>query len=202
MEISMYIEKLVIFMGVLFPLTFSPGPASVMMAAFGARFSYKQTFPFLAGVTITVLFQSLAIGFGIAEFIYKNPTLLKYIKFTGALYIVYLAYKLFRSSRTVDVDKIKQTPKFLEGVILQLLNIKVIAFTLVLFPQFIEIDLPKLNQILLLSFGNFIMVFASTSTWVLGGDWISKKFATESFIRIQGYVFGGLLIIVAIWMLM
>jgi len=33
MEISMNFEKLVIFMGVLFPLTFSPGPADVTIAA-------------------------------------------------------------------------------------------------------------------------------------------------------------------------
>ena len=190
------------YMGVLFPLAFSPGPANVMMAALGTRFNYRKLFPFLAGIAITVLLQSMAVGFGIAEFIYKSPTLFKYIKYAGALYVLYLAYKFTRSSGTDKVGKIEQHPKFLDGVILQLLNFKVLAYILVIFPQFIEIDLAKSNQVLVLSIGHFFMVSAALSTWVLGGDWISTKFATQKSIKIQGYIFGGMLIIVAIWIVL
>lgn len=198
----MSLDKFLIFMGVLFPLAFSAGPANVMMAAFGARFNYKKTFLFLAGVALTVLLQSLIVGFGIAEFIYKNPILFKYFKFAGAFYIVYLAYKLISSSSADKINDIEHTPKFYDGVILQLLNFKVLTYILVIFPQFIDINLPRSIQVLLLSMGHFVMVLAANSVWVLGGDWMSKKFASQSSIKIQGYIFGGMLILVAIWMLM
>lgn len=198
----MNFDNYLIYIGVIFPLTFSPGPANMMTAAFGTRFSYKKIFPFIAGVSTIVFLQSMIVGYGAAEVIYNNLTLVKYIKFVGAFYIIYLAYKFIRTSRTDKIDKIEQTPKFLDGVILQFLNIKVLAFLLAIFPQFIVIDQAKSDQVLQLSLGLSIMVIASLTAWALGGDWISKKFLAQKSINIQGYIFGGMLIIVAIWMVL
>ena len=57
--------------------------------------------------------------------------------------MVYLEYELIRTSKTDKIDKITQSPKFLDSVILQSLNIKVLTYILVLFPQFIAKGFPK-----------------------------------------------------------
>ncbi len=104
--------KLFLCIGIMFPLTFSAGPANIMMAALGARFRFVKTIPFIIGVSFIVLLQSLAVGFGSSEFIYNYPNLFRYLQVGGALYLLYLAYRLIKSSQTDVSDTTKALPIF------------------------------------------------------------------------------------------
>ncbi len=194
-------SKLFMCMGIMFPLAFSAGPANVMMAAFGARFRFAKTIPFIMGVSFVVLLQSFAVGFGSSEFIHHYPGLFRYLQIAGALYLLYLAYRFIRSSHSDTSEAIKAPPKFRDGMILQLFNMKVLAYILVLFSQFIDVSLPKAEQVILLSVGHFVLVLSATSTWTLGGEWLTKTFASKTSSRLQGYIFGSMLVAVALWMI-
>ena len=195
-------SKLFMCIGIMFPLAFSAGPANVMMAALGARFHFAKTVPFIMGVSFMVLLQSLAVGFGSSEFIYNFPSLFRYLQVGGALYLLYLAYRFIRSSHTDASDATKAVPKFRDGMVLQVFNMKVLAYILVLFSQFIDVNLPKSEQVILLSVGHFTLVMVANSTWALGGEWITKTFASNTSTRLQVYVFGSMLVGVALWMIL
>ncbi len=195
-------SKLLMCVGIMFPLAFSAGPANVMMAAFGARYRFAKTTPFILGVSFVVLLQSIAVGFGASAFVDTYPGLFRYLQGAGALYLVYLAYRFIRSSETEVSNAANSSPKFRDGMVLQLFNVKVLTYILILFSQFIDVKLPKTNQVILLSLGHFVLVLIATSSWALAGEWITKTFASGTSARLQGYVFGSMLVGVAIWMLL
>ena len=191
-----------LWFGMMFPLMFSAGPANVTMASLGARFGFGKSLPFILGINLIVLLHALLIGFGAGAFMEKYPGLFQYLRYGGSAYLLYLAFKFFRSSR-LDARKIADSaPNFFDGIILQLLNVKVITVTMVMFSQFLDTDAGRLSQVMILSLGIFSLTTGATMTWAAGGAWLTRKFASEKSMRAQGYIFGGMLVGVSVWMLL
>ena len=72
---------------------------------------------------------------------YNKPISFFWYKSVGALYLLYLAYVVYKSDATLDF--LENAPKksycqlFKQGVLMNLLNPKVMLFFLALFPQFL-----------------------------------------------------------------
>ena len=48
----------IIWLGVMFPLVFSPGPANIVFAASGAKVGIKRSIPLIAGVDSVFIIKS------------------------------------------------------------------------------------------------------------------------------------------------
>lgn len=194
-------NKFFLWFGMMFPLIFSAGPANVTMASLGARFGFFKSLPFISGINLIVLLHAVLIGLGAGAFLKKYPGLFQYLQYAGAAYLVYLAFKFYRSSRPDIKEAANNVPNFLDGVILQLLNVKVVTVTMVMFSQFLDTDSGQLSQVMILSFGLASLTTGATMTWAAGGAWLTRTFASEKSVRLQGYIFGTMLIGVSVWML-
>ena len=195
-------DKFFLWFGMMFPLIFSAGPANITMASLGARFGFLKSLPFIAGINLIVLVQALLIGFGAGRFLDQYPGVFEYLQITGALYLIYLASKFFRSLTPAAGKASDHVPSFLDGVVLQMLNMKVVAVTMVMFSQFLESGPGQLLQVGLLSLGLGTLTSCATMTWAAGGTWLTRFFASEQSVRVQGYIFGSMLIGVSVWMLL
>ena len=197
----MFDNKFFLWFAMMFPLLFSAGPANVTMASLGARFGFLKSLPFISGINLIVLLHALLIGFGAGAFLDNYPGLFKYLQYAGALYLIYLASKFYRSSRP-DLKRISDSvPNFFDGIILQLLNMKVVTVTMIMFSQFLDADADQISQVIVLSFGLASMTTGATMAWAAGSSWLTRKFASEKSVRLQGYIFGTMLIGVSVWML-
>lgn len=85
---------LVIF---LFPLAYSPGPGNMFFAANGARFGFRSTVPSNAGYHVATWVVTAAIGFGFIAALDRFPQIFVFLKIAGALYVLWLAWKIFKS---------------------------------------------------------------------------------------------------------
>ncbi len=194
-------SKFMLWIGMMFPLVFSAGPANVTMASMGARFGVFKSLPFISGINLIVLLHAVVIGFGAGTFLEMYPDVFKYLQYGGSVYLIYLATKFYKSSRP-NVKKLPDNiPNFMDGVVLQLLNMKVVAVTVVMFSQFLDVDSGQLSQVLTLSLGIALLTTGATISWAAGGAWLIKKFASEDSARLQGYIFGTMLVAVSVWML-
>lgn len=112
----------------MFPLVFSIGPMNVMFASYGGKFGFRRTIPFMIGCDVITFMLSLMIGYGGLKLIQQHAVLFDYLKYAGAVYLVYLAYKCFRSKPYIEdaEQEISNRPTFIDGAILNLLNIKAI----------------------------------------------------------------------------
>ena len=194
-------SKFFLWFGMMFPLIFSAGPANVTMASLGARFGFIKSLPFICGINLIVLVHALLIGMGAGTILKEYPGIFQYLQYAGSAYLIYLAIKFYRSSQPDIKETADNVPNFFDGIILQLLNMKVVSVTIVMFSQFLDTDSEQILQVLVLSLGIASLTTGATMVWAAGGSWLTRTFASEMSIKLQGYIFGSMLIGVSIWML-
>ncbi|WP_298295339.1 LysE family translocator [uncultured Litoreibacter sp.] len=123
----MNIDPLYIFV---FAGLFSPGPNVILLTASGARFGFRPTLPHVLGVAAGVGVTSGLTGFGIGALLLAQPTLALALKLIAVAWIMWMAWKLFRS-RSGPQAKTKDRPfTFIEAVLFQWVNPKVWAVAL------------------------------------------------------------------------
>lgn len=192
--------KIFLWFWTMFPLVFSAGPANITLAAFGVRFGLLKSLSFIAGVNIIVLLQTVLVGFGLNRFLGNYPEFFNLLQIAGAAYLVYMAFKFFKSKQ-ISSTYIDEIPTFRDGVVLQLLNMKGLVMITVMFSQFLDKDIMQLLQVSILSIGLLALTTVAMILWTIGGEWLIGRFSSQANERLLGYVFGSMLLGVAVWML-
>ena len=174
-------DYILLFLSLMFPLVFSPGPANIVFAMSGMKQGFKKSIPLLFGINLVFIVYSIIIGFGLAAFFQKFPFLIKIIQIIGAIYIFYLGYKFFKDKNNIN-DKVSSTNKvftFKDGVVLQLLNAKGITMLLLMFSVLLNGSFERTKQIVALIVMLAILNITTHIIWILGGSFISKFLKNE-----------------------
>ena len=199
----MPLSMLAPWFGLMFPLAFSAGPNNVLCASLGMRFGIRKTLPFIAGINTSILFYSLLIGFGMDRLLDHLPWLFPVIKYAGSAYIFFLAWSFFRTkNKQKDKDEDVFRPGFMSGFTVSLLNPKLIYALAIMFVKFSSHTKGNFQEIILLTILVIIISASAHFTWLLGGNLISGKITSGKGLKLQNYVFGGILFLVAVWMLL
>lgn len=99
----------------------------------------------VCGLIIGCLVHTTLIAFGVSAIIKQSDTLFFVIKLLGALYLFYLAYKVFASDASLRLSGAGAPKKsmgqlFRQGFVMNVLNPKVSIFFLAFFPGFLFSD--------------------------------------------------------------
>ena len=135
------IESLISFSLATLALAISPGPDNIYVLTQSLVNGTKSGIATTAGLISGCIVHTTLLAFGISAVITSSPEIFYGIKILGALYLFYLAYKVFRSSSKIDFKE--KAPKknyvqlFKTGVIMNLFNPKVMIFFLAFFPGFL-----------------------------------------------------------------
>ncbi|WP_285858607.1 LysE family translocator [Neobacillus niacini] len=96
------------------------------------------------GLCTGLLVHITAATVGISAVIYHSTLAFTLVKYAGAAYLLFLAYKSFKEKgSTVNLeaeDSLNYKSLYKKGIIMNLLNPKVSLFFLAFFPQFINYD--------------------------------------------------------------
>lgn len=106
-------------------MAFTPGPNNIMVTASGVNFGFTRTIPHILGITFGffVLVSVCAAGLGAAFAAY--PPLHIVLKLAGALYLLWLAWKIATSAPVSDDDAQAASPiSFWQAALFQWLNPK------------------------------------------------------------------------------
>ncbi|MFN2261974.1 MAG: LysE family translocator, partial [Psychroflexus sp.] len=108
------------------------------------------------GLVTGIIFHTTLVAFGVSAIIKNSETLFWSIKIVGALYLLYLAYKVYKSSAEFKLTKAsdyKSLGKYFKtGLIMNLLNPKVSLFFLAFFPGFLWSSTGTVIQFYILGF--------------------------------------------------
>ncbi|MDR6712867.1 threonine/homoserine/homoserine lactone efflux protein [Pseudomonas hunanensis] len=80
-----------------FVSSITPGPNNTMLLASGVNFGVRRSIPHAMGISIGFMVLVLAVGFGLGEVFKAWPPLYTILRYTGATYLLYLAYKIATS---------------------------------------------------------------------------------------------------------
>jgi threonine/homoserine/homoserine lactone efflux protein len=109
---------------------FSPGPNVILLTTSGARFGFKRTLPHVLGVAFGVGITSALTGFGIGALLLAQPALTLILKCLAAAWILWMAWKLFRSTRGPQAQGRDRPFTFIEAVLFQWVNPKIWAIAM------------------------------------------------------------------------
>ena len=117
--------------------TFLPGPNNVLLLSQAGRYGIRKVRPLLFGIWCGLLTVMLIAGFFLNALGTFVPKIADYFKFVGAAYILYLAWKTLTRGSVSTGDDPKDVPlTFVNGFLLQFLNVKVIMLGLASYPGY------------------------------------------------------------------
>ncbi|MFS4467337.1 LysE family translocator [Maribacter sp. 2210JD10-5] len=133
---------LIAFCGATAALAISPGPDNIFVLIQSVSHGKKYGLATMAGLMTGCLVHTTLLAFGVSALIKNNPNIFLGIKVFGALYLLYLAYKVFKYDSTVMLSRDGGPRKslsalFRQGFIMNVLNPKVTIFFLAFFPGFL-----------------------------------------------------------------
>jgi len=185
-----------------FPLMFSPGPSNLLCAASGGKFGIARSVPFVIGMDLMVFVPALAVGLGMAELVGRVPGIFRYVQIGGAIFIVYLAWRILGANTLERRDVDGPAPGIVEGMVVQAGNAKGLALLLVIYSQFLHPGRPVWLAALEISLALTVFSLISHFSWLTAGAWLAARFTSPRAMKIQNAVYATLLVGVAAWLLL
>jgi threonine/homoserine/homoserine lactone efflux protein len=103
----------------------TPGPNNVMILASGVNFGFKRSMPHLFGISLGFCFMIFCVGMGLQTMFVQFPILEALLRYMGAAYLLWLAWKLANSGPISQTDGAVAKPmSFLAAAAFQWVNPK------------------------------------------------------------------------------
>jgi len=182
----------------LFPLAYSPGPGNMFFAALGARYGLKASMPANLGYHLATFIASFAIGAGFTVVFNAQSIVFGILQKAGAVYIFWLAYKIYRSQTGPELVNAKPAGPF-AGAILLLLNPKGYLIMALMFSQFQATTLGQTAVIAGIFTINNMVAFLA---WTMAGQSLAQLFQSAKAARYLNTGFAICLAIVALWLML
>ena len=107
-----------------FVSSITPGPNNLMLLASGVHFGFVRTLPHMLGIGIGFTLMTFLVGLGLGEIFKLVPALYTGLKYLGAAYMLYLAWKIANSSPIRESETVGRPMTFLQAALFQWVNPK------------------------------------------------------------------------------
>ena len=134
-------------------LNLTPGADMMFTLAQGLKSGPRAGLAANAGIAAGGMIHTMIAGLGLGAVVAAHPAAFDVIRWGGVAYLLYLAIKALRSGPLGQGAEVAPRPLgrvFLDGMLVNLLNPKVILFILAFLPQFVDPTRPVLAQFLTL----------------------------------------------------
>lgn len=133
------------FLGASILLSLMPGPDNIFVLTESLTKGHKNGIAISIGLSLGVLIHTLATATGLSLIIQKSALAFSVVKYLGALYLFYLAYKATKDNQSDVKIELNQTPQnnsisalIKKGLFMNVLNPKVALFFIAFLPQFVS----------------------------------------------------------------
>lgn len=172
----------------------SPGPVNLVGFNTGLTHGWRPALWHVAGATLGFVVLLLGVGLGLHEVLAAWPALLWILRVAGALFLLYLAWKLARASGDLGNGTIAACPGFRDGALLQWLNPKAWLAAAAGVALFVGEDRGRLA----LFAGLYLVIcFASLACWAVAGQWLRGRALTPGRLRLLNRALAALLVLCA-----
>jgi len=87
-------ELLLAFVAFAFVTSVTPGPNNMMLLASGVNFGLRRSVPHMLGISLGFMVLVMCVGFGLGQVFEQVPALYSVLRYLGAAYLLYLAWKI------------------------------------------------------------------------------------------------------------
>ena len=189
-------------------LALSPGPDNLFVMTQAAQRGRRAGLLVTLGLCTGLLFHTAAVTFGVAALFKASATAFTILKFSGAGYLIYLAWQAFRAGtvtgEAAPVAPLDSGALYLRGIIMNITNPKVSIFFLAFLPQFVDPARGEISAQFLLLGAVFmiatLIVFGAIAVLagVFGEHFRQSVFAQKVLNRAAAGIFAALAIKLAL----
>jgi len=193
----------IIWLGVMFPLVFSPGPANIIFAASGAKVGVRGSIPLLAGIDCVFILKSVVVGYGLGQIMHEQPLIMNILQLVGALYLIYLSVK-FLPKKAISTHQTQKTLGFRDGLLIQLLNSKGWLMLFLMFSIFTEKanDAYAEQGVIILIVWLALLNISLHFVWIMAGQILAKLSNNPHYERALSTLYASSLLAISIWLLL
>lgn len=94
---TLTVDLLLAFALFAFVTSVTPGPNNTMLLASGVNFGFNRSIPHILGISCGFFVLVLAVGLGLGAVFQAYPLLYGVLRYAGAAYLLYLAWKIATS---------------------------------------------------------------------------------------------------------
>lgn len=185
-------------------LTIAPGPDIMYLLAKSLADGARSGISLALGLTTGLIFHTTLVIIGVAAIIQQSPLAFAILKYAGAAYLLYLAWGAFHAQGNLKLNAVNKSGSYFKlyrrGVIMNVLNPKVLLFFLAFLPQFVDLNSDSVSlQIAFLGFifGLQTLVIFSLVAICAGKvrDYILN---IKNFNKIMSYIQGIVLLLISL----
>jgi threonine/homoserine/homoserine lactone efflux protein len=180
---------------------YTPGPNNTILMASGINYGFRKSLPMICGVGLGFPLMIACVGLGLGKVFEIFPQIYTALKYAGAAYMLWLAYKIATATPSSgDEDQNAQPLTFLQGAAFQWINPKgwIIAVT-VLSAYTLASDYYFGVVVVVATF--VFMGFTSAATWALFGVILKDIMGNPKWFKLINYGLAALLVLSLIPML-
>ena len=172
-----------LYLQIVFFLTITPGTPRVVIVTYAINYGLKRSVITAIGDVSANTLQMILIAFGIGTLVSVYPNILDYLKWIGILYLLYIAFDLFKSSKNLDFNKSFSTKSNLslikDGFLVAFLSPKAWVFFAAIFPQFLYLEGDFAVQLIILIISWVILDFSTLMLYGFTAQKIVRWFKTN-----------------------
>ena len=179
----MFPSDYLIFLQIILFLFITPGLPRVVIVSHTLNYGLKRSVWTAIGDVSANIIQGILIVFIIGSFLSDNPQILYYLKWTGILYIVYLAYDTY-TAKIRSINSKEQNTKsifsfYKDGFMVASLSPKAIIFFGTIFSSFIDYESNIISQFSILMTTYVVLDFTTLMIYGLAAEkvstWLKSK---------------------------
>ena len=193
----MTLEVYLSLLGFMLVSTVTPGPNNIMLFASGLNFGMKRTLPLILGIGNGFAFLLACVGLGLGQLLEVFPLAFTAIKVLGAVYMLYLAWKIANSG-PLDIGENRARPmRYFEAALFQWVNPKAWLVTIVLASTYTSKDNYYISlAIIILTAG--VLNLPTISTWAVFGTGMKQFLSDPKKLRIFNILM-ALALVLSLW---
>ena len=193
------LDGMFVFLGVAAALAAVPGPDNIFVLTQSALHGRVAGLIVTFGLASGLMFHTTAVALGVAVIFQTSQYAFVALKYAGALYLIYLAWRAFTASKSqfygVETHSDTALKQFTRGLLMNIANPKITIFFLAFLPQFVD----PINGSIIAQFYQLGALMVVTTIVIFGtvalaagtlGHWIKGSPRTQVWLnRVSGIVF-------------
>lgn len=172
--------------------TFTPGPNNITATAAGVALGLKRSLSYLSGIALGFFILMIATGYFTFSLRSQYSALGDIIRYIGFVYMLWLCVSLFVGKKNPELQKRKYS--FKNGMLLQLINPKVMLYGITLYGVFSKSLARNALGILLSAMGLACIGFLAVLTWCSAGSAFNKRLSDKKTLLVFNIAMAALLL--------
>ena len=173
----------------------TPGPNVIMVMASAVNFGFRRAVPHILGISVGFGLMVVAIGLGLAGLFEAEPALHAAVKYLGAGYLLYLAWRIARSRPAAASDERAKPIGFAEAALFQWLNPKGWATAIGAFVTYTAVGGETWKQTSIVAAVLATACCLSVVLWAAFGAGLSRLLATAKVRAVFNWSMAALLVL-------